>query len=144
LADTYIAPQEALPHIRSAAERAAALDPRSADAHAMLGIVRGAYERDYAQAESEFRRALAVDTTNAMASSGYAWQLWSLGLSDSALAVINRALRQNPLSSLLLNPAVSISIGAGKMDLASAYCRRYAELGSAGGGCPAQFLEAVS
>jgi len=142
LADNYVAPDEAVPHIRRAASRAAALDPRSADAHAMLGVVRGAYEREYRDAESEFHRALAIDPTNAMASSGYAWHLWSMGMPDSALAVLSRGLRQNPLSSLLLNPAVAISLGEGRMELARTYCRRYMELGSAGAECDAQLLDA--
>ena len=108
----------------------------------MLGIVRGAYEREYREAKSEFLRALAIDTTNAMASSGFAWHLWSMGMPDSALAVLSGALRQNPLSSLLLNPAIAISLGDGRTDLASAYCRRYAELGHGGARCDAQLLAA--
>ena len=140
LADVYVAPDEALPHIRGAVSRAAALDPQSAEAHAMLGVVRGVYERRYGEAGSEFRRALAIDSTNAMASAGYAWHLWSLEMPDSALAVVSRSLRQNPLSSLLLSPAVAISLGEGRMDLARAYCRRYAEVG--GRRCDAQLLAA--
>ena len=108
----------------------------------MLGVVRGSYGREYRDAESEFRRALAIDTTNAMASSGYAWHLWSMGMPDSALAVLSRGLRQNPLSSLLLTPAVAISLGEGRMDLARRYCQRYRELGPAGTDCDAQLLVA--
>jgi serine/threonine-protein kinase len=137
LADTYVAPQEALPHIRSAVTRATAADPRSADAHGMLGIVLGAYDYDFRGAEAEFQRALAIDTANVKASSGYAWQLWALGLPDSALAVVRRGLTQNPLSTMLLNPGVSISIATGRMDVANEYCRRYSELGPKGAGCDA-------
>ena len=94
LADTYVAPQEALPHIRSAVTHATAADPRSADAHGMLGIVLGAYAYDFRGAETEFQRALGIDTANVRASSGYAWQLWALGRPDSALAVVRRGLSQ--------------------------------------------------
>jgi serine/threonine-protein kinase len=140
LADTYVAPEEALPHIRSAAARAAATDPRSADAHGMLGIINGAYDSDFRTAEAEFRRALALDTANAKASSGYAWQLWSLGHGDSALAVVRRALSQNLLSTLLLNAGVSISVAMRRMDVAREYCSRFAELGPRGAGCEGSLL----
>jgi len=137
LADTYVAPQGALPHIRSAVTHATAADPRSADAHGMLGIVLGAYDYDFRGAETEFRRALAIDTANVKASSGYAWQLWALGRPDSALAVVRRGLSQNPLSTMLLNPGVSISIATKRIDQANRYCRRFTELGPKGAGCDA-------
>ena len=140
LADTYVAPQEALPHIRSAVTHATAADPRSADAHGMLGIVLGAYAYDFRGAETEFQRALAIDTANVRASSGYAWQLWALGRPDSALAVVRRGLSQNPLSTMLLSPGVSISVATGRMDQANDYCRRYSELGPRGAGCEADLL----
>ena len=41
-----------------------------------------------------------------------------------------------------LNPAVAISLGAGRLDLASQYCRRYGEMGPAGADCEAQLLTA--
>jgi serine/threonine-protein kinase len=142
LADTYVAPDQALPHIRRATTRVTAADPRSADAHGMLGIVHGAYDYDFRAAESEFQRALALDSTNAKASAVFAWQLWAVGQTDSALAVVRRALRQNPLSTLVLSPGVSIGVAAGQMDVAREYCRRYGELGPRGVGCEGDLLVA--
>jgi len=140
LADAHIAPLEAIPHMRSAASRAVAADPRSADAIGFLGIVHSAYDRDYRSAEKEFLRALALDSTNAEASGGYAWQLWALGQTDSALAVLNRALKQNPLSTLLLDPGAWLALSARKMDLAREYCRRFTQLEPRGEGCEANLL----
>jgi tetratricopeptide (TPR) repeat protein len=50
---------EAMPRARDLAQRALELDPDLPEAHAMLGIVAGQYDFDWAEQERRFERALA-------------------------------------------------------------------------------------
>ena len=129
LADDFVSPHEAMPPMRRAAERSVALDPGSADAHAVLGALLASYERKYADAEREFIRALAIDSTNEIASLPYAFILESLGRPDSGLAVAQRGLRHNPLSSMASIPAFAIALRHGQSDSAEAVCHRLRALG---------------
>ena len=67
LADTYLAPREAVPPMRAALEKALALDPTSAAAHALNGSLHFVYLREYPAAEQEFLRAIALDSTTPFA-----------------------------------------------------------------------------
>src|SRR5713101_1695297 len=53
-------PVDAKPKAREAAERALQLDPQLGDAHSVLAIVSFSYDWDFAAAEREFQRALAL------------------------------------------------------------------------------------
>ncbi len=139
LADDYVAPHEALQHMLPAARRAAALDPQSAESYGLIGTFLSSYQNDCVAGEREFRIALSLDSTNAEANIGYAWQLWGLGQPDSARAHVARAVRFDPLSPLVLEHATQIALGAGGADEAETYCRRRRELG-AGSRCYADLL----
>ena len=65
LADAYRAPIDVLPSMKGAAEKAVALDPDMADAHAYLGYILLAYERDFAGANREFDKAIALNPGSA-------------------------------------------------------------------------------
>ena len=60
LADTYLAPRAAVPPMSAAIDKALALDPRSAWAHALKGSLLSAYLRDYAAGEREYLAAIAL------------------------------------------------------------------------------------
>ena len=60
----YATPREMFPRATAAAERAIALDDRSADAHASLGFVKYNYEWDWAGAERELRRAIELNPSH--------------------------------------------------------------------------------
>jgi eukaryotic-like serine/threonine-protein kinase len=121
LADTYVAPREAVPPMRAAVERALALDPTSAPAHALRGSLLSTYLRDFAAAEPEYLRAIALDSTTPFGGD-YGWVLHARGLDDSALAVVRRARRHNPFSFAPTNLAVVIFLNRGMLDSASAGC----------------------
>ncbi|HEX5437204.1 MAG TPA: protein kinase [Gemmatimonadaceae bacterium] len=139
MADGYVAPHEALPHMLPAARRAAELDPQSAESYGLIGAFLSSYQHQWADARREFRISLSRDSTNGQANIGYAWQLWGFGHRDSALAYVARAVRFSPLSPDALMPAVQISLGVGRLDDAEAYCRRLREL-DAGSRCHAEIL----
>ena len=65
LADAYRAPIDVLPSMKGAAEKAVALDPDMAEAHAYLGYILLAYERDFQGAKREFDKAIALNPGSA-------------------------------------------------------------------------------
>lgn len=106
LADTYkvldylavLSPAEAAPRTRAAAERALALDPDLAEAHAALAVVLTDYYYDWETAGTHFQRAVALDPSSGVSHQGYAEYLRDLGRFDEALAEIDQAQALNPLS----------------------------------------------
>ena len=65
LADAYRAPVDLLPVMKGAAEKAVALDPELAEAHAYMGFILLAYQRDVASAERESEKAVALNPRSA-------------------------------------------------------------------------------
>jgi eukaryotic-like serine/threonine-protein kinase len=121
LADTYLAPRVAVPPMRAAVEKALALDPRSAAAHALHGSLLFVYVRDYPAAEREFIQATALDSTTPFAGD-YGWLLYARWLDDSAVAVVRRARRRNPYSYSPMNLAMVMFLDAGQVDSATTVC----------------------
>jgi adenylate cyclase len=91
-------PSDAFPRARTAAEKAIALDDRLADAHASLGFVRFLYERDWAGAEQEFRRAIALNPGLPTGHQFFADYLKAKGRFDEALEEMRQAIELDPLS----------------------------------------------
>lgn len=87
------APAVAYPKAKAAAEAALHLDQNLADPHAALGLVRRDYDRDWAGAEREFRRAIELDPNSGTALQWYAELLAQTGRFDEAEARIQAALR---------------------------------------------------
>jgi eukaryotic-like serine/threonine-protein kinase len=103
LADDFISPREALPHIRPAVQRALELDPNSAEAHAQAGVLHYFYDWDLAAARREFETALALDSANATAGHFLSDVLAYYSTeADLAFKIRERALRLNPGSPSLL------------------------------------------
>lgn len=106
LADSYaslallevVAPTEAFPRARAAAEKALALDPGLAEAHTSLGLARFQYERDWEGAEVELRRGIELNPNYPPAHQFYADYLKAMGRFDEALEEMGRALELDPLS----------------------------------------------
>jgi serine/threonine-protein kinase len=122
LADTYLAPRAAVPPMRAAIDKALALDPTSAGAHALHASLLTTYVRDYPAAEREYLTATALDSTTTFAGD-YGWLLHGRGLDDSALAVVRRARRHNPFAFAPTNLAVVIFSNIGRLDSATAACQ---------------------
>jgi serine/threonine-protein kinase len=106
LADDFIPPREALPHIRPAVQRALELDPNSAEAHAQAGVLHYFYDWDLAAARREFETALALDSANATAGHYFPFVLdYDSTEADLAFRIRERALRLNPGAPGLLRDA---------------------------------------
>ena len=57
----YVPAREAMPIVREEARKALEIDPSLPEAHAILGIVAGAYDYDWKEAGRHFDLAMAQD-----------------------------------------------------------------------------------
>jgi TolB-like protein/Tfp pilus assembly protein PilF len=132
LADVYtvlplwsdLPPDQTYPRAKAAAVEALRLDSTLASPYAALGDVNAMYEWDWAAAERNFRRSLALDPNNA---NTYHWYngdyLLTVGRIDEALAMGRRARELDPLS-LTINGGLGRALHtAGRMDQAVAQLR---------------------
>lgn len=95
------APSELMPKAKAAALKAIELDPKLAEGHASLALVAQNYDWDWATAEREYRRAIALDPNDATAHHWYAEFLVSRGRFDEAFPEIERARRLDPVSLIV-------------------------------------------
>ena len=108
------APRQAMPLARENAERALAIDPSLAEAHATIALVLAVYERKWGEAESAFRRAITLDPGSPKARQWLAVALLSpMGRFTEARAEIGRALILDPLS-LIVKASVGLVHALGR------------------------------
>jgi tetratricopeptide (TPR) repeat protein len=106
LADTYDllreystdADGDAFPRAIAAAQKAVALDDSLAEAHRALGFAKMYGAWDFAGAEAEFRRAIALDPKDPQARRWYANALSVGGRAAEALAQMDKAQELDPTS----------------------------------------------
>ncbi len=97
--DWVLAPREACPRAREAAEKALALDATLAEPHVFLGMELFWFGRDLAGARREFERALALQPDLSSALEWYGYYLVAVGETERGLAVSRRAVALDPLSA---------------------------------------------
>ena len=93
--------EEARSQALSAARQALALDPNLPDAHAAMGFSEWFYLWTPADAEKEFRTAIALNPSNLNAHHWYAQMLMTEGRFDEAEQQMNDALDVDPRSPIL-------------------------------------------
>lgn len=109
LADTYdllggpeaggdMPPNEVLPKAKAAALKALEIDETLAEPHVSLAHVKYFYDRDWAGAEREYKRAIELNPNYSVAHHWYAVYLTNVGRTPEALAEIRRAQELDPLS----------------------------------------------
>lgn len=106
LADSYnllaytgaLPPQVAYPKATAAAMKALQLDDTSADAHTSLADIRSVYEWKWSEAEVEYRRAIELNSSYAIAHQWYASYLVAMGRPEQSVSEAKEALRLEPLS----------------------------------------------
>jgi serine/threonine-protein kinase len=101
----HLRPDDAFPKAKAAASRALELDSTIAEPHATLGYVAMYYEWNWAAADSEYRRALALNPIYPAAHESYGLFLAAMGRFDEAQAHERRALELDPLSSGIASTA---------------------------------------
>jgi TolB-like protein/DNA-binding winged helix-turn-helix (wHTH) protein/Flp pilus assembly protein TadD len=110
-------PQDAFAKAKAAAAKALALDNNLAEAHASLAFALDLYGWDWESAETEYRRAIKLDSGYATAHQWYSWHLMMMGRNSEGILELKKAESLDPLSLI---------IGA---DMADALCvaHRYDE-----------------
>jgi TolB-like protein/Tfp pilus assembly protein PilF len=95
-----IPPSVAKPKARDAAQKALQLNPRLADAHAVLGNVAMSYDWDLATAEKELRRAIELNPNDPTPHEWYCHLLIVQGHNSEALEEAHHALDLDPVNPL--------------------------------------------
>jgi TolB-like protein/Flp pilus assembly protein TadD len=95
-------PAQGIPQAKEAAERAIQLDPHLAEAYSSLALIRGKCEWEWEEAESLYRKAIALKPGYATA---HFWLgsdcLAMVGRMDEACEEVEIALELDPLSSIM-------------------------------------------
>src|SRR5258708_1907773 len=95
-----IPPREAKPKAREFAQRALQLNPRLAEAHAVLGNMAMSYDWDLPTAERELRRAIELNANDPTAHEWYCHLLIVEGRNAEALTEARQALDLDPVAPL--------------------------------------------
>ena len=99
LADDWVAPDEAYPRAKAAAERALQRDPELAEAITSIGKVLCWHEWNFAAAEQQLQRAVALSPNYAEAHYVLGTALPLVGRLNEAMEAMRRALELDPLSA---------------------------------------------
>jgi serine/threonine-protein kinase len=116
------------PKARSDAEKAVAIAPSLAEAHAALGWVRAFTEWKFAEGLSELQRAKELSPTNPTANDLLARVIVYRGQMEEAERQAREAVELDPLSAATQFTLGRILFYAGKLDEADAAGRKMAEL----------------
>jgi len=140
LADTYallggpeaggdVPPNEALPKAKVAALKALEIDESLAEPHVSLGHVKYFYDRDWAGAEREFKRAIELNPNYPIAHHWYAIFLSTMpNRIPEALVEIRRAQELDPASLIINSWYGRILAVSGQLDQAIDQLRKTLEL----------------
>jgi TolB-like protein/Tfp pilus assembly protein PilF/predicted Ser/Thr protein kinase len=116
------------PDGKKAAEKAVALDDSLAEAHTSLAYARQNFDWDFTGAEQEFRHALELNPSYAIAHQWYATFLSDMGRHPEAIAEIERALQLDPMSVNVNTATVIIFYLARQYDRAETQAKNALEL----------------
>ena len=121
-------PHDAWARAKESALNAVASDSRLAETHASLGFVRFHYERDWMEAESEFRLAIEMNPAIQVARRWHALNLSAMGRHEDAIAEIRRAQELAPRSTAVANAHANILFFAENSMTCIAQCKKAMEL----------------
>ncbi len=117
-------PDDGMARARTAAARALALDPDTAEAYAAQAIVAFAYDRDWAASERAFRRAIELNPNSARTRIWFAMALSMRRRADEALAQLSEVRRLDPLRASAGNDLATTLFYARRYNDAIAEARR--------------------
>ena len=109
----HLAPKDACPKARAAAQAALEIDPKLAEARTALGAIMSYYDWDLENAEKELRQATALDPKYARARQALAENLTISGRLEEAAIEAKRALELDPLA-LSLNAFMAMTYYFGR------------------------------
>ena len=124
----FLPPKIGYSKANDAAIRALELDDTLSEAHVSLGFIKSDYTWDWAGAETEFQRAIALNPNYGTAHQWYGYALWKTGRFEESIAEHRRALELDPLS-LPVNRNLGLAYFlARQYDLAIAQLRKTREM----------------
>jgi predicted Zn-dependent protease len=109
---------------RQAAERAIQLDPRLYIAHVALGWIYFSYDWNWAAAEPEFRKAIALAPNEALPHQRYGLGLISRSRFSEAESELRKAQQLDPLATLPMINLAELWFYARRFDLEEAQLRK--------------------
>ena len=112
------------PRAREAADQAVRANPGLSEARHVSGQVQWFFEWDFHAADGEFRKAVALDPSNAWAHSMFGHALSQLGRHDEARSVMDKACMLEPLSPLHHAMASQVAFQARDMSRAAERAQR--------------------
>src|SRR5713101_3587880 len=113
---------------REAVERALALNPNLAEAHAQMGRIKQQVDFDWAGADASFQRAIALDPGNPEVVRTAAFSAVILGRFDEALQLNRRAVDLDPLNANSWESLGETEFFMGQLDEAAADVKKALEL----------------
>jgi tetratricopeptide (TPR) repeat protein len=113
---------------REAVERALALNPNLAEAHAQMGRIKQQVDFDWTGADASFRRAVELEPGSPETVWLAAYSVANLGRLDEALLLARRAVALDPLDAHSWEALGEIEFRGGKLDEAEADCKKAHEL----------------
>lgn len=121
-------PQQAHPKAKAAAKKALEIDETLAEAHTALAYTLNAYDWNFAEADREFQRAIALNPNYATAHQWHGETLLAVQRFDEAIAEAKRAQELDPFS-LIVNHALGFCyLNARQYDQAIQQYRKANEL----------------
>jgi tetratricopeptide (TPR) repeat protein len=124
LSDDFVAPKEAVPHLRDAVAHGLALDSTNAALRFSHGIVAYLYDRNGRAAQQYAGDAIAADPDLPNATTWYPQILWANGLADSARAFLRHAVDRDSTSPKKLLDAWAYAKGSRNALDALEFCGR--------------------
>src|ERR1700747_214016 len=109
---------------REAIERALALNPNLAAAHAQMGRIKQQVDYDWAGADASFQRAVALEPANAENVGFAAWPAAIFGRFDEALKLNRRAVDLDPLDAISWERLGETEGFIGVLEQAAAGCKK--------------------
>ncbi len=91
----------AVPLVRDAAAKALQIDPTLAEPHATLGLLKSKFDWDFAGAQEEFQRSIALNPGYATAHHWAGLNLTAMGQFEDANAELRKAQELDPLSPMI-------------------------------------------
>ncbi len=113
---------------REAVERALALNPNSATAHAQMGRLKQRVDFDWAGADASFQRAIAAEPGNLESVRLAATSAAVRGRFDEALQLDHRAVELDPLSGDSWERLAETEFSMARLDEAAAHAQKALEL----------------
>ena len=125
-----LSPREALPKVKTYAEKALVLDSTLAEGIGLMGDVKFSYEWDVKGAEEYYKRAIELNPNIADVHLSYGWLLAGQGRFGAGIAELRQARQTDPLSVVMTQQLAYVYASAGQYDSSLTYAQRAAEIDS--------------